>query len=105
MPASVSFCTVIEKQHGLLAALVPGARIVGEFSIELGIGAERVEEGRLVIRAAPHPAVRQPRPGRDGVALRDHLFPRMRHLEEFMGKAAGTGIGRRTKHVLLRFVV
>jgi hypothetical protein len=35
---------VIEKKHRLLAALVPGPRIVGELAVEVGIGAERIEE-------------------------------------------------------------
>ena len=96
---------VVEEQHGFLAALVPGARIVGELAVELGIGAERVEERRLVIGAPAEPAVSDARPGGDGVALRDHVLAALRHLEEFVGVAAGAGIGRRGEHVLGRLVV
>ncbi len=96
---------VIEIEHRLLRALVPGPRIVGELAVERGIGAERVEEGSLVIGTAAEPAVRNARPGGDRIALRDHLFARARHLEEFMGIAAGAGVGRRGEHVLGRLVV
>ena len=66
---------VIEVEHGILRALVPGARIVGELAVERGIGAERVEERGLVIGTSPQPTVRDTRPSGDGVALRDHIFP------------------------------
>jgi len=48
---------VVELEHGFLRALVPGPRIVGEFAVEAGIGAERIEKSRLVVRAAAHPAI------------------------------------------------
>ena len=68
---------VVEIEHGLLRALVPGARVVGELAVELGIGAERVEECGLVVGAAAHPAVGDARPGGDRVALRDHFLARI----------------------------
>ena len=62
---------VVDVEHGFLAAHVPGARVVGELAVELGVGAQRVEEGRLVVGAAAHPAVGDAGPGGDGVALLD----------------------------------
>ena len=91
---------MIEEQHRLLAALVPSAGIVGELAVEVGIGAERVDEGRLVVGAAAEPAIGDARPSGDGVALRDHILAAVRDLEEFVGIAARTGIGRRGQHVL-----
>ena len=68
---------VVEIEHRLLRALVPGARVVGELAVKLGVGAERVEEGGLVVGAAAEPAVGDARPGGDGVALRDDVFARI----------------------------
>ena len=65
---------VVEIEHGLLAALVPGARVAGELAVELGVGAQRVEERGLVVGAAAHPAVGDARPGGDGVALGDDVL-------------------------------
>ena len=79
---------------------MPGAGVVGELAVELGIGAERVEECGLVVGAAAHPAVGDAGPGGDRIALRDHVLARARDLEEFVRVAAGAGVGRRGEHVL-----
>ena len=86
---------VVHEQHVLLRAPVPGLRVAGELAVEIVIGAERVHQRRLVVRRTPHPAVGHARPLRDGVALRDQILARVRGAEEFMGKAAGAGVGRR----------
>ena len=91
---------VVDVQHGLLAAHVPGAGIVGELAVELGVGAQRVEEGRLVVGAAAHPAVGDARPGGDGVALGDHILARAGGLEEAVRVAAGAGVGGGRQHLL-----
>ena len=91
---------VVEEQHRFLAALVPGAGVVGELAIELGIGAERVDERGLVVGAPAQPAIGEARPGGDGVALGDDVLAAVRDLEEFMGVAARAGIGRCGEHVL-----
>ena len=91
---------VVEIEHRLLRSLVPGARVVGELSIELGIGTERIEECGLVVGTAAHPAVRDAGPGGDRITLRDDIPGRAGNLEELMRVAAGAGIGRRSEHVL-----
>jgi len=91
---------VVEIEHRLLRSLVPGAGVVGELSVELGIGAERIEECGLVVGAAAHPAVGDAGPGRDRIALRDDILGGAGNLEKFVRVAAGAGIGRRGEHVL-----
>ena len=44
---------VIDEGHALLAELVPAARIVLVGIVEVGIGAERRQERRLVVGARP----------------------------------------------------
>jgi hypothetical protein len=84
---------------------LPGARIVGELAIELRIGAERIEEGGLVVGAAAHPAIGNAGPGRDRIALRDDVLRRAGRLEELVGVASRSRVGRRGEHVLGRCVV
>ena len=96
---------VVHEQHVLLRAPVPGLGVVGELSVERVIGPERVHQRGLVVGRAPHPAVAHARPGRDGVALADHVVARMRHPEIFVGIAARAGVGRRGEHVLALGIV
>jgi hypothetical protein len=65
---------VVQIEHGLLAALVPGARVAGELAVEIGVGAKRVEECRLVVGAAAHPPIGDAGPGGDRVALGDDVL-------------------------------
>ena len=96
---------VVHEQDVFLRAAIPALRVVGELSVELVIGAERVHQRRLVVGRAPHPAVGHARPGRDGVALADHVLARARDAEEFVGVAAGAGIGRPGQHGLALGIV
>ena len=127
MPASVSFSTwhadvadlvrrpvavdrrmddgVVDEGHALLAVLVPAPRVVLVRLVELGIGAERAEERRLVVGRAAHPAIGELRPLGDGVAPRDHLVERLRGLEERVRHATVAGFGRQQDFVLALGVV
>ncbi len=96
---------VVHEQHVVLRARVPVPCVVGETLVEGGIGAERVHQRSLVVRRAPHPAVGQPRPVGDGVALADQVLARMRHAEKLVGERARTGVGRAGQHGLLLLVV
>ena len=91
---------VVHEQHVLLGAFVPSLGVAGELAVKIEIGAERVHQRRLVVRRAPHPAVGHARPLRDGVALRNQILARARGAEEFVGIAAGAGIGRRGQDAL-----
>jgi hypothetical protein len=91
---------VIDVEHSLLAARVPGARIAGELAVELGVGPQRVEEGRLVVGTAAHPAVGNAGPCGDGIALTGHLLARAGGLEEAVRVAAGAGVRGRCQDVL-----
>src|SRR4029079_4176277 len=69
---------VVDVEHGLLPAYVPGARVSGELAVEVGVGAQRVEKSSLVVGAAPHPAIADAGPGGDGIALSDQVLARAR---------------------------
>ena len=84
---------VIDEGDFLLHLLVPAPRVFLERLVEVGVGAERGEEGGLVIRAAAHPAVGHARPLGDGIARAHHLFGVARGLEEFVRVAAAAGVG------------
>ena len=53
---------VIDERHALLAELVPALGVLLPGIVEVGIGAERAEERRLVVRRAAEPAVAEPAP-------------------------------------------
>ena len=53
---------VVDEGHALLAELVPAPRILLVGIVEVGVGAERRQERRLVVRRAAHPAVGEPAP-------------------------------------------
>jgi hypothetical protein len=69
--------------------------------VELCIRAERRQKGGFVIRAAPHPAIRQPRPFGNCIARADQIFRTARRAEKLVRKAAVAGIGRTGQHCLL----
>ena len=96
---------VVHEQDVFLRAAIPALRVLGKFSVELVVGAERVHQRRLVVGRAPHPAVRHARPGRDGVALADDVLARARDLEEFVGVSARPGVGRPCQHGLALGIV
>ena len=96
---------VVHEQHVVLRARVPVRGVAGELLVERGVGAERVHQRGLVVRRAAHPAVGQPRPVRDGVALADQVLARMRDAEELVGEGARAGVGRAGQHVLLLGIV
>ena len=96
---------VIDEGHALLAELVPAPRILLVRIVEVGVGAERSQERRLVVGRAAHPAVGELRPFRDGVASGDRLLERFRRLEEGMRHAAVAGVGRQQDLVLALGIV
>ena len=61
---------VVDEGHALLAELVPAPRVVLIGIVEIGVGAERGEERRLVVGRAADPAVGDARPFGDRVAAR-----------------------------------
>src|SRR5204863_496970 len=63
------------------------------------------EEGRLVVRAPPHPAVRQPLPGGNRVAAADEILGGHRGAEERVRVAPGAGVGLDCEDVLVLRVV
>ena len=67
--------------------------------IEVGVGAQRRQKRRLVIRAAAHPAVGDARPFGDGVARADHFLDVARGLEKLVRVAAAAGVGRGAQDV------
>ena len=127
MPASVSFSTwhadvadlvrrpvavdrrmddgVVDERHALLAELVPALRVVLVRRVELGVGAERRQERRLVVGRAADPAVGEPRPFGDRVAAGKQILERLRRLEEGVRLAAVAGVGRHQELVLALGVV
>src|SRR5438105_1391148 len=76
---------VVEVQHLLLRALVPGAGAGLVRRVEIGVGAERAQERSLVVRRAAHPAVGQPGPLGDRVARGHLLFGGLRRAEVAVG--------------------
>ena len=96
---------VIDEGHALLAELVPAPRILLIRIVEVGIGAERRQKRRLVVRCAAHPAIGELRPFGDGVAAGDRLLERLRRLEESVGHPAIAGVGRQQDLVLALGVV
>ena len=96
---------VVDEGHALLAELVPAPRILLVGIVEVGIGAERRQERRLVVGRAAHPAVGDAGPFGDGVAAGDQLLERLRRLEEGVGHAAVAGVGRQQDLVLALGVV
>src|SRR5215475_2117964 len=86
---------MVDIEHRLLSPRMPGARIARKRAVEFRIGTQRVEEGRLVIGAAAHPAVGQTRPGGNGIALAHEFIARAGGLEKAMRdppRAASVGV-------------
>ena len=96
---------VIDEGHALLAELVPALRIVLIGIVEIGIGAERRQERRLVVGRAADPAVGEARPFGDRVAAGEHLLERFRRLEVGVRHAAVAGLGRQQDLVLALGIV
>ena len=61
---------VVDEGHALLAEAVPALGVVLIGIVEIGIGAERRQERRLVVGRAADPAIGDARPFGDGVAAR-----------------------------------
>ena len=85
---------VIDEGHALLAEFVPALGVLAVRIVELGVGAQRRQEGRLVVGRTAEPAVGELRPFRDGVAPGQEIVERFRRLEECVRLAAVAGIGR-----------
>ena len=60
---------VVEEQAPLLGELVPAPGVLLVGVVEVGVRAQRAEEGRLVVGAAAHPAVAEAGPLGDRVAI------------------------------------
>ncbi len=89
---------MVDIGHPLLAVAVPAPRVLLVGGVEIGIGPERGEKGRLVVGRAAEPAPGQPRPGGDRVAPGDQLLGGARRDEIAMGEAAP--FGRAGQHPL-----
>ena len=96
---------VVDERHALLAELVPALGVLLPGIVEVGIGAERAEEGRLVVGRAAEPAVAEPSPLGDGVAAGDRLLDSLRALEIGVRHAAVAGVGRHQQLVLVLGIV
>ena len=96
---------VVDERHALLAELVPALGVVLIGLVEIGIGAERGQERRLVVRRAAHPAVGDLGPFGDRVAAGDQIVHGLRRLEEGVRHAAIAGVGRQHQLVLVLVVV
>ena len=116
MPASVSFSTcaqtsatsfggrsrstggmddgVVDEGHALLAVAVPAPGVVLVGIVEIGVGAERRQERRLVVGRAADPAIGDARPFGDRLAPGEQILERLRRLEEGVRLAAVAGVGR-----------
>ena len=84
--------------HALLAVAVPAPRVGLVRRVELGVGAERGEERRLVVGRAAQPAVGDARPRGDRVAPGHLLLRGARRAEIPVREAAP--FGRPGQHVL-----
>ncbi len=91
---------VVEVEAGFLDALVPGTGVLLEATVELGVGAQGAAEGGLVVRGATHPAVGQPRPFGNGIALLAQVTGGTSEAEELVGVTAVAGIGLPAQLVL-----
>ena len=58
---------VVDEGHALLGVAIPALRVGLVGRVEVRVGAESAEEGRLVVGGAPEPAIGETRPGRDGI--------------------------------------
>ena len=76
------------------AKCVPAPGILLPRRVEVGVGAERGEERRLVVGRAADPAVGEPRPGGDGVARRNQVGGGFRRAEKGVRHTAIAGVGR-----------
>ncbi len=90
---------VVEKEAALLREAVPALGVLVVGLVELGVGAERAGQARFVVGGAPHPAVGDPRPGRDRLSRLNDLFGGARHFVEGMGEAAVARVGGRGEHL------
>ena len=85
---------VVDERHALLREAVPALGVFLPGRIELGVGAERAEEGRLVVWRAAEPAVAELGPLGDRVAAGHQLLDGLGALEVGVRHAAVAGVGR-----------
>ncbi len=85
---------VVDERHALLGEAVPALGVLLPGRVELGVGAERAEERRLVVGRAAEPAVAELGPLGDGVAAGDQLLDGPGALEVGVRHAAVAGVGR-----------
>ena len=83
---------MVQERHALLGILVPVQGITGVIAEIFRVESQGQHQAGLVVRSTPHPAVGQPRPLGDGLALGDYVLASFRHLKIGMRKAAVTGI-------------
>src|SRR5207249_2535600 len=94
---------VVQVEDALLRGAVPAPRVLLIRRVVLGVGAERREEGRLVIGRPAHPPVGQARPGGDRVARGDQIGGAHRSPEVSVRVTPRAGIGAaRQQGVLAR---
>ena len=96
---------VIDEGHALLAELVPAPGVLLVRIVEVGIGAERRQERRLVVGRAAHPAVGQRAHSAMASRPATSSSQGLRRLEEGVRHAAVAGVGRQQELVLALLVV
>ena len=89
----------------LLGLAVPASGVLLVGVVEVCVGAQRAQEGGLVVGGAAHPAVHDALPGGDGITAFHHVIHAAIHPEEPVGPAAGAGVRLTGQHVVQRRVV
>ena len=84
---------VVPVQDALLSLAVPASRVVLVRVIEVGVGAKRGQERRLVIGAASEPAVSEPSPLGDRFQIAHAVLDGPRVAEELVGDPVTAGVG------------
>ena len=96
---------VVPVQDPLLGLAVPAPGVVLVGLIEVGVGAQRGQERRLVVGAAPQPPIAQTGPLGDRLQVADAVLGAARVAEELVGAPAAAGVGLGGDHVAGRGIV
>ena len=90
---------VVPVQDALLGLAVPAPSVLLVGLVEVGVGAERGQERRLVVGAAPEPPVAQAGPLGDRLQVADAVLGAARVAEELVGAPAAPGVGLGGDHI------
>ena len=96
---------VIDEGHAFLAVLVPVPGICLIRIVEIGVGAERRQEGCFIVRRPPQPAIRDARPFGNRVPSGDQLLHRFGRFEISVREASVARVGRQQQLVFVRRIV